>query len=264
MSPELAARLGERFAPFSGPSPRAADALGIALGVEPVDYFIEPPPTPELNPVLIVCDGARVRYLGYRVAGWFEIEGTRGQVLLARGGYEPAERALENYLRAAVAWRAASRGGALVHGASAVWNGNGYLFFGPSGAGKSTLAACNRRARVISDDLSLVLPGADGSLELVGIPFRGTYCGGDPVVGRFPLRAGFRLFQAARAEVRDAARVRLLAELVGSLPFVAEAFGRRPDLFAGFERAFAGVPLAHLHFRPDESYWDAIRSAGYE
>ena len=116
---------------------------------------------------------------------------------------------------------------------------------------------------MVSDDLSLVLPDGNGGLELVGSPFRGTYEEGDPVVGRFPVAAGFRLIQAPQAEVRRVRRVRALAELVGNLPFVAEAFASRPDLFDRLQRAFDALPLAHLHFRKDDSYWDAIRSAGY-
>jgi hypothetical protein len=181
---------------------------------------------------------------------------------ISRGEFEPGIRALENYVRAAVAWQAASRGGALVHAAGAVRNGRGYLFYGASGAGKSTLAASNRRGAIVSDDLSLVLPGADGRLELVGSPFRGTYEEGDPVVGRFPLAAGFRLVQASEPAVREVDRVRALAELVGNLPFVAEAFARRTDLFDRLHAAFASVPLAHLCFTKDDRFWDAIDAAG--
>ena len=162
-----------------------------------------------------------------------------------------------------MAWQAVCRGGALVHAASAVWNDRAYLFYGESGAGKSTLCACNRRARIISDDLTLALPGADGKVELVGSPFRGTYEEGAPVVGRFPLVAGFRLIQAPEAEVRPVPRVRAMAELIGNLPFVAEAFSDRPDLFATVERNFRDVPLGHLCFRKDDSYWDAIAAAGF-
>jgi len=82
------------------------------------------------------------------------------------------------------------------------------------------------------------------------------------VVGRFPLAAGFRLIQAPEADVRPVARIRALSELIGNLPFVAEAFGERPDLWDGVERTFRDVPLAHLHFRKDDSYWDAIDRAG--
>jgi hypothetical protein len=259
----LASLLANRYGPYAArEASGAADALRVRLAREDADWFMTPLDRPELVQVRLACDGDRLRFLSYRVAGWFDAHGGRGELLLARGGpYEPVERALENYIRAAVAWQASSRGGALVHAASAVWNERGYLFYGESGAGKSTLSACNRRGRVVSDDLSLLLPGADGGLDLVGSPFRGTYTGGPPVLGRFPLAAGFRLIQAPAAAVQPVARARGFAELVGNLPFVAELFPTRPDLFERVQRAFAGVPLAHLLFRKDDSYWDAIAAA---
>jgi hypothetical protein len=116
---------------------------------------------------------------------------------------------------------------------------------------------------VISDDLALVLPSGHGGLQLQGTPFRGTYEAGPLVLGSFPLAAGFRLVQASCAEVRAVPRVRALAELVGNLPFLAEAFAARPDLFESVQRAFSAVPLAQLAFRRDDSYWDAIAAAGY-
>ena len=62
--------------------------------------------------------------------------------------------------------------------------------------------------------------------------------------------------------MKPVTRIRALAELVGNLPFVAEAFGTRPDLLDQVERVFGDVPLHHLHFCKDDSYWDVIRSAG--
>jgi hypothetical protein len=258
-----AEELLRRYAPYSAEAPSVAEpgVLRVAVGLEERDYFVTPPERPEFNPVFLEVDGARIRYVGYKVAGWFDSAGDDGVLLLARGTYEPDLRAFENYVRAAVAWRAASLGGALVHAASAVRKDRAYLFYGESGAGKSTLAAVTKRATIVSDDLSLVLPGAEG-LVLVGSPFRGTYEGGAPVEGSFPLAAGFRLIQAERAEVRPVSRAQALSEVVGNLPFVAEAFAARPDLFAAIEASFSRVPLAHLHFRKDDSYWDAIDGAG--
>ena len=258
----FAERLIDRYSPYARSGTVNDDALRVGVGIEEREYFIDPPEIPEVNPVLLACDGARIRYLGYRLAGWFDTVGGKGEILLASGKFEPDLRAVENYVRAAVAWQAATCGGALVHAASAVWRDNGYLFYGPSGAGKSTLSACNTRAQVLSDDLSLILPRKDGGLDVVGSPFRGTYTGGPPVVGRFPLVAGFRIVKATSAEVRSVARVRAFAELVANLPFVADAFPVRPDLFERFERTFAPLPLHHLHFRKDDTYWDAIQAAG--
>lgn len=254
-------RLATRYEKFS--VHEFDDGLDIEVCDAGRDYFIDPPEVSEFNPVHLVCDGDRVRFVSYRLAGVFDTAGRAGRVLLARGEHEPADRAMENYIRAAVAWQAAERGGALVHAAGAILDGKGYLFYGESGAGKSTLAECNRRATIVSDDLSLVLPAGDGTLELIGSPFRGTYEGGAQVVGHFPLAAGFRLVQADHARVEKIERIRALSELIGNLPFVAEGFVRRPDLFAKIERSFASVPLMHLHFLKDDSYWDAIREAGF-
>ena len=251
-----------RYGAFARAGAPRHDALRVRVGLEDRDYFVEPAAEAEFTHVFLDYEDGRVRYLAYKVAGWFDVRAGAGVLLLARGTYEPDQRSFENYIRAAVAWQAAARGGALVHAASSVRRGRAYLFYGESGAGKSTLAAADRRGRVLSDDLSLVLPGAGGALEAVGSPFRGTYEGGEPVLGTFPLAAGFRLVKAPVAEVREVPRVRALAELVGNLTFVAEAFAQAPELFAQVERAWERVPLAHLHFRPDDSFWEAIDRAG--
>jgi len=258
----VADALLRRFGPFVSAIGDDERAIRIEVGGEDLDYFLSPPPAPERNPVLVAAEVGRVRYLGYRVGGWFEPEDGRGVLRLTRGDYEPAERAVENYVRCAVAWRAILAGGALVHAASSVLDGRGFLFFGHSGAGKSTLAELDRRGRVVSDDLSLVLPGADGRLRLVGSPFRGTYEGGDPVVGSFPLAAGFRIVQAPHARVVAAPREIVFAGLVANLPFVVDSVDRLPGLLDGLLAAFADVPLRQLEFRRDDSYWDAIAEAG--
>jgi len=260
---ELAAVLLERYSPYSSDGCAGTAALRVRLVEDDGECYIPPGPPMSLVQVRIACDGERVRYMSHRIAGWFDTVGGNGLAVMRHGEYQTKQRAIENFLRAAVAWRAVCRGGALVHAAGAVRNDRAYLFYGESGAGKSTLSSCNRRGRIVSDDLSLLLPGENGGLDLVGSPFRGTYEEGDPVVGRFPLVAGFRLIQAETAAVHPVPRVRAMAELVGNLPFVAEAFSDRPDLFAQFRHNFAELPLAHLHFRKDDSYWDAIESAGY-
>jgi len=260
----LADDLRARYGPYGDEGvPREGAALRIRFAREERDYFIEPPDVAEFNPVWLACDDRQVRYMGHQLAGWFDTKARRGEILLTRGAFEPELRAIENYLRCAVAWCAAERGGALVHAASAVRNGKAYLFYGESGAGKSTLSAVSRRGRVVSDDLSLLLPRPEGGLDLIGSPFRGTYEEGEPVVGRFPLAAGFRIVKDVRAEVRSVPRAVAFGQLVGNLTFVAEAFRERPDLFASIEAAFAVVPLNHLHFAKDDSFWDAIDAAGH-
>jgi hypothetical protein len=263
LDPGLRERLEGRFGGFSGEIDASEPAIRVRAYREPREYFLIPPDEPELNPVLTAVEGNVVRYLGYRVGGWFEPDDGEGGLWLARGEYEPAERAIENFLRCAVAWRAMRAGGALIHAASSVRDGVGFLFYGHSGAGKSTLAAADRRGRVVSDDLSLVLPGHDGALELIGSPFRGTYEGGEPVHGRFPVRAAFRLVQAPRARVVEVPREIAFAGLVANLPFVVDAIEVLPWFLDRTREAFASVPLLRLEFRKDDSYWDAIEEAGW-
>lgn len=263
LDPDLAESLYNRYAPYSARSTDAPGALRTRLVLDDGEHFLPPGKPMALVQMRIACDGDRVRYVSHRIAGWFDTVGGQALAVMRRGQYQTKLRAMENFIRTAVAWQAACRGGALVHAASAVWKDKAFLFYGESGAGKSTLSASNRRARVVSDDLSLLLPGEDGRLDLIGSPFRGTYEEGPPVIGRFPLAAGFRLIKAVDASVREVDRIRALSELVGNLPFVAEAFAARPDLFEQIRRAFEPVPLAHLHFRKDDSFWDAIDAAGY-
>jgi hypothetical protein len=259
---DLADRLRSRFGAFAGAIEDHEDAIRVRVGTEDREYFIDPPDVPEFNPILTSVDPDCVRYLGYRVGGWFDPDDGEGVLWIARGEYEPVERAVENYLRCAVAWRAVRAGGALVHAASSVRNSHGFLFFGHSGAGKSTLAAADRRGRIVSDDLSLVLPRADDGLDLVGTPFRGTYEGGAPVHGRFPLAAGFRLVQATEARVREVSRRIAFAGLVANLPFVVDVLDADPGALDRVRAAFESIPLRVLEFRKDDSFWDAIEEAG--
>lgn len=264
ISPDFVEELVSRYQPFGHPVGGTSATLDVAVGSDDREYFVRPLDEVEFNPVGLAVDGPRVRYVGYQIAGWFDTEYPgRGVAIMATGTREPRTGAMENYIRAAVAWQAAVRGGALIHAASAVLDGKAYLFYGESGAGKSTLAASSRRGTFVSDDLSLVLPRPGGGLDLIGSPFRGTYEDGPRVQGRFPLVAGFRLVQAPSAAIEDVPRVVAMAELVGNLPFVAEGFGRRPELFERFESAFADIPLARLRFRKDDSYWDAIAAAEF-
>jgi hypothetical protein len=257
---DLRSRFGEYERKQPAKRTEKDGALKVEVGIEDRAYFVSPPETPELNPVFLGFDADRtIRYLGYKAAGWIDPPNRRGTLLLAKGTYEPDVRAIENYVRVATAWMAVELGGALVHAASAVWQGKGYLFYGESGAGKSTLAESNKRARIVSDDLSLVLPDETGKLQLVGSPFRGTYEGGPAVHGMFPLAAGFRIIKSEEAKVEPVPRPRAFAELIGNLPFVAEALAERPEVLTQIQAAFGGVELGHLRFRKGEDeWWEAV------
>ena len=223
--------------------------------------FVEAEPEPH------AAGHYRVRTCTYDLAASFSTSGGRGQAIFSAESFEPVDRAVENILRVAIAWLALAHGGLLIHSASIVKDGRAYLFFGQSGAGKSTLSEQSRRGQVISDDLTLILPGPDGRPEVVGTPFRGTYTGGQPVLGRFPLAAAFRLRKAGPGEaaaVSDIPEGRALPDAIANLPFVVDQLGADPALFERVENVLRIFPIRELRFlKDDDSYWDAIERSGF-
>ena len=268
----------QKYAPWSGDVavdrtvPRPAD-LTLECGLGERDHYVEPPPAgvSAINPLAVEIDDdgpghSRVRVCTYGLAATFSTRGGRGRAIFAPTGYDPRERAVENILRVATAWLAAARGGLLMHSASIVKDGAAWLFFGQSGSGKSTLSALSTKGQVLSDDLTLMLPGPDGQPRAVGTPFRGTYTGGPPVQGAWPVRAAFRLRKARGSEAAEVLPVRRslgTAMAIANLPFLVDQLHARPDLFAGIEKVFSAFPIRVLRFRKDDpGFWDAIELSG--
>lgn len=258
---DLADSLQGRYAPYIGPSTGVGSPLRIQVRGAPVDYFLSPlfARQWEVYRALTAFDGHVFRFTSYRLAAWFDVARRTGKVALASGDLDPAPRALENFLRSAVAWLAIDAGGFFLHGASIVRNGSAYVFFGPSGAGKSTLAAMSTRGQVISDDLTLVLRRPEGLLAAGG-PFRGTYTAGEPVVGLFPVAGLYRLRKDASTFVRSGDSA-CFADFLANLPWVVDQFPRHPELMERISSLAAGAHFHYLHFRKDEDFWPAVEGA---
>ncbi len=266
----------ESYAPYGRDVATGSGALTLTFSASrggPEQYIAPPLAGVEtINPVWVEVEGdpaagghCRVRSCTYGLAATFSSAGGSGLAVFSRGLFDPRERAVENLVRVATAWLAIMRGGLLMHSASIVKDGRAYLFFGQSGSGKSTLAALSRRGKVASDDLTLMLPGDSGTIEIVGAPFRGTYTGGPAVTGRYPVAAAFRLKKAAPSEppaVEPLKPGMAMAEAIANLPFVVDQLHLRPDLFARAERVLSSFPIRLLRFgRKDDSYWEAIAAA---
>jgi hypothetical protein len=238
----------------SGPAP-----LKIDVRRAPFDYFFEPEfhKTWEVYRAETAFDGTVFRMMSYRLAAWFDPERRIGQVALAQGTLDPAPRALENFMRCATAWLAFRAGGFFLHGASIVRGQRCYVFYGPSGAGKSTLAAMSRQGRVLSDDLTPILPGPDGGLEAHGSPFRGTYRIGEPVVGRFPIAGFYRLRKDTRTRV-ERGNAGCFADLLGNLPWVVDQLPKFPGFADQVHAVTRRVPFLYLHFEKDADFWPAV------
>jgi hypothetical protein len=250
--------LSRVYGPFLTPATGAGRPLRVRVLAAPVDYFIPPDFTRErqVYRMATALEHGVFRSVSYRLASWFDIARREGQIALGRGDLDPAPRALENFLRSAVAWLALDSGGLFLHAAGIVRNDEAYLFYGPSGAGKSTLAAMPHGGRVLSDDLTLILARPQG-LVAAGSPFRGTYGAGETVVGAFPVAGFYRLRKDDRTLVRpdDGG---CFADLLGNLPFVVDQLPRHPDILDRVRSLVAGHRLRYLHFSVNAEFWAAI------
>jgi hypothetical protein len=94
----------------------------------------------------------------------------RADALVKVEGDENGDSSLEPVLQGALAVCAPDYGALMLHAASLVVDGNGYLFVGNSGAGKSTIAAAVAPGSVLSDDGSWC-SRTDGIFSLFATPF---------------------------------------------------------------------------------------------
>lgn len=257
----LSEPMARAYGPYLGAPGGSGSPLRVEALAAPLDYFLPPRFTTqwEAYRVLTAYDDGVFRSVSYRLAAWIDVQRRVGQIAIARGAADPLPRALENFLRSAVAWLALQENGFFLHGAGIVRNGLAFLFYGPSGAGKSTLAALSDEGQVISDDLTLLLRRPEG-LVAAGAPFRGTYREGVPLVGTFPVAAFYRLRKDELTCVRPDGGG-CFADLLGNLPFVVDQMPRHPEIIDRVRTVVGGTPLRTLHFRKDRSFWPAVAGA---
>ena len=161
---------------------------------------------------------------------------------------------LINLVRAALAWRMPSRGGALLHAAGIVLRDRAFVLTGPAGSGKSSWArlAMGVGARVLSDDLVLI-DGSAGLPECLGAPFRSTH---EKTVGpgRWPLAAILFPDHGEAAGLAEVAGLEARARLLANLPFVGEGLGHDPSVAELIEGLLGAVPARVLTFSLDPGF----------
>lgn len=201
--------------------------------------------------------GARLSLEGDELSG--EADLSRGEASLrvdVEGGDAPA---LVDYaLRVLTALLVEARGGLLLHGAGLVRGGAGLLLLGPSGTGKTTAARNAAGARVLNDDLVLLLPAADGGWQLHASPFSNP--SQVPPQGRAqaPLAAILRLRQAPVVRLRSLSRSVALAELLAAVPVLVADADRLPGLTRRLDTVLDQTPAALLDLRADPGYWELV------
>jgi hypothetical protein len=176
----------------------------------------------------------------------------------------PQANVIENFLRVYSAHRVLELGGVMLHSAGLVFDDQAYIFCGCSNAGKTTLTrkAYDAGARVLSDDINLVLPGKIG-YQAHAVPFTGEFGrtldhrGGKeayPVAGIVLLEQGDSL--ATETVTQSAAVARLLT---GS-PFVNTDAEESERLFDAVTGLVAQVPIIRLFSRREDKIDMIIRA----
>ncbi len=250
--------LAERYRTFTVP-PEGEDRFEVRALDGRVDQFVPPDAGGggRSHPLSLGWEGGLLLVRSYGFAGWISLGERHGEMALARGGFEKGLWCVENFLRVCTAWRAFEEGGVLLHAASLVRRGSAYLFMGASGSGKSTLAAISREGKVLSDDLSLVRRLPEG-FRVAGTPFRGTYQGGEPIRGFFPVGGIYRIFKAGVNRVEACPPSNAVADLLAASPFVVDQIARRPEILDHLRDLNEAHPVAYLQFNLQGDFWDLL------
>ena len=202
----------------------------------------------------------------YEWAASIEFAGATSDLLLADCavyGRAEFDRSLENYLRVVYAHLAVPAKGFLLHSAGLVRSGRAFLFFGPSGAGKTTVTTLSPGAKVLSDDLTMVMPaeatpGAEARYAACSVPFRGLFAPHPESADTYPLAGLFRLVQDTTDWLEPLSGAAAIGEVVGSLPFVMDRPEMAGSAIDAVSAAAGQVPVFRLHFRKDSTFWRVI------
>jgi hypothetical protein len=171
----------------------------------------------------------------------------------------PNPYALDSVLRILHSLVLAARGGFLLHAASAICDGQAYLFSGVSGAGKTTITRlAPDSVTLLTDEISYVRPSPAGYLAH-GTPFAGELAkAGENAVA--PVSALFFLEQGPDNRVDDLPSSEAVRRLMRNILFFAEDRKLVEKLLATACNFVEKVPVRRLTFYPDSRVWDEIRN----
>ena len=153
----------------------------------------------------------------------------------------------------------AERGGFLLHAASAICDGQAFLFSGVSGAGKTTMTRlAPPDVTLLTDEISYLRPSA-GGYAAFGTPFAGELARSGENCSA-PVSALFFLDQGPENRIDELHSGEAVRRLMRNILFFAEDRILVEKLFATACDFVASVPIRRLTFYPDGRVWDDVRN----
>lgn len=153
----------------------------------------------------------------------------------------------------------AERGGFLLHSASAICDGQAYLFSGVSGAGKTTMTRlAPPDVTLLTDEISYLRPNGQGYAAF-GTPFAGELAKSGENCSA-PIAALFFLAQGPENRIDEISSTEAVRRLMRNILFFAEDKVLVEKLFATACDFVARVPFRRLTFYPDSRVWDDVRN----
>jgi hypothetical protein len=241
--PDFLSIIENRYAGFLNPlaSPACKFKIQIAPSVEPSDKDVQ------------VSRKGSVWFLerGDFRANW-DLRSRIGHVIQSLNPYS-----LDTVLRIVHSLLLAGQGGFLVHAASALRGGQGFLFAGVSGAGKTTLARlAPPDATVLTDEISYVRRHGNG-YRAYGTPFAGELARVGENVSA-PLAGLYMLEQGPENRIEPLAPLAAARSLMRHILFFAHDEEMVKQVFDSVMTFVSSVRVARLVFTPDERVWGLI------
>ncbi|RLD04487.1 MAG: hypothetical protein DRI56_11225 [Chloroflexota bacterium] len=195
-----------------------------------------------------------VRFTSPGFQGEIDLKTKKAQLRLSSA--TPIEE-IDYLIRVIYAVLAFESGGLLFHSAGIVRDGQSFLFFGHSGSGKTTVSRLSPQYLTLNDDLLILMPQGDG-WQAHGTPFWNP-SQTRPSAQHAPLAGLFRLVQDKNVHLEKISKGQALAELIGNIPIIPLSAPRNLPLLHRLETLIDAIPIYHLHFLPDDSFWQIIQ-----
>lgn len=262
LEPSLSDALAHRWGPFLVPAAAADPTLRIRLFGADAKAWLRLESPGEIYRLESANDPERVTVVSYHFALCADDSPRTWRVATADQSEEPADRIVENATRYLTARLAVERGGFAMHAAGVSRDGRAYLFAGASGSGKSTAVRLAAPVASLGDDFGLVVPFGQG-WRTAAVPFdNAESVTVVPPPGLVPVDGIWRLHKADDVRVEVPPLRMGIASLLGCAAFPWAMPDLADAVLENVRRYVESGGFAHLHFRKDTGFWEALQSRG--